>query len=206
MNHNLLRRRIIEAASGCFLKYGIKNTSMNFISEVLRISKRTLYLSFPSKRDLLKECVSFRLEASRKRIEERCGLSNPIAAIVCMNYEAYTFSRTFYPAFRKDIPKYPDVLVLFEEEYSAPLSKMCSGLFEEAKRMRLIRPESSFELAFQFFENTLLGELSGNENRQEEIYTNTILTYLAGICTGEGREQLNNILVEIQYENEKKFV
>ena len=46
----------------------------------------------------------------------------------------------------------------------------------------------------------------GDENRQAEIYTNAILTYLAGICTGEGRERLNNVLVEIQYENEDKFV
>ena len=46
MNNNMLRRRIIGAAAECFLKYGIKNTSMNFISEILHISKRTLYQSF----------------------------------------------------------------------------------------------------------------------------------------------------------------
>ncbi len=208
MNNNMLRRRIIGAAAECFLKYGIKNTSMNFISEILHISKRTLYQSFPSKRDLLKACVTFRLETSRRRIEGRCDSAGPIEAIVCMNYGAYAFSRMFYPAFRKDIPKYPDALVLFEEEYRTPLCKMCYGHFEEAKRMRLIQPESNFEFAFQFFEKTLLTVPSGDgdENRQAEIYTNAILTYLAGICTGEGRERLNNVLVEIQYENEDKFV
>lgn len=74
--------------------------------------------------------------------------------------------------------------------------------------MKLIQPESNFELAFQFFEKTLLAVPSGDgdENRQAEIYTNAILTYLAGICTGEGRERLNNVLVEIQYEDEDKFV
>lgn len=146
----MLRRRIIGAAAECFLKYGIKNTSMNFISEILHISKRTLYQSFPSKRDLLKACVTFRLETSRRRIEGRCDSAGPIEAIVCMNYGAYAFSRMFYPAFRKDIPKYPDALVLFEEEYRTPLCKMCYGHFEEAKRMRLIQPESNFEFAFQF--------------------------------------------------------
>lgn len=65
MNQNTLRRKIIEVAAGCFLKYGIKNTSMNFMSEILHISKRTLYQSFPSKRNLLKVCVTFRLEANR---------------------------------------------------------------------------------------------------------------------------------------------
>ena len=53
MNHDRLRRKIIETAADCFLKYGIKNTTMDFVSEVLHISKRTLYQFFPSKCDLL---------------------------------------------------------------------------------------------------------------------------------------------------------
>ena len=58
MNNNMLRRRIIGAAAECFLKYGIKNTSMNFISEILHISKRTLYRAhLKVKRDLLKACI-----------------------------------------------------------------------------------------------------------------------------------------------------
>jgi len=208
MSYNLLRRKIIETAAGCLLKYGIKNTSMNFVSEVLHISKRTLYQFFPGKRELLEACVAFRLEASRKQIERWCELSGPIEAIVCMNYGAYAFSRLFYPAFRKDVIRYTGVLALFDEKYRIPLYEMCSELFDDAKRMRLMLPESSFELAFQFFEKALLAVPSGtgDESRQEEIYTNAILTYLAGICTGEGRERLNNILVEIQYENEDKFV
>lgn len=77
MNRNQLKRKIIETAAGCFLKYGIKNTSMDFVSEVLHISKRTLYRFFPGKRDLLEACVEFRLEAGRKRIERQCELSGP---------------------------------------------------------------------------------------------------------------------------------
>lgn len=159
MNHDRLRRKIIETAAGCFLKYGIKNTSMNFVSEVLHISKRTLYQFFSGKCDLLEACVAFRLEASRKRIERQCEQSCPIEAIVCMNYGAYAFSRMFYPAFR-------------------------------------------------FFENTLLAvpSASCDEGRQAEAYSNAILTYLAGICTDEGRKRLNNILVEIQYEDEDNSI
>lgn len=208
MNRNQLKRKIIETAAGCFLKYGIKNTSMDFVSEVLHISKRTLYRFFPGKRDLLEACVEFRLEAGRKGIERQCELSGPIEAVVCMNYGAYAFSRVFYPAFRKDVIRYTGVLTLFDEKFRIPLCKMCSELFDEAKRTRLMLPENSFELAFQFFEKTLLAVPSGtnDESRQEKIYTNAILTYLAGICTDEGRERLNNILVEIQYEDEDNSI
>lgn len=190
MNHDRLRRKIIETAAGCFLKYGIKNTSMNFVSEVLHISKRTLYQLFPGKRDLLEACVAFRLEASRKRIERQCEQSGPIEAIIRINYEAYAFSRVFYPAFRKDAIRYTGVLSLFDEKYRIPLCEMCSELFDDAKRMRLMLPESNFELAFRFFENTLLAvpSASCDDARQAEVYSNAILTYLAGICTDEGRK------------------
>ena len=126
MNRNQLKRKIIETAAGCFLKYGIKNTSMDFVSEVLHISKRTLYRFFPGKRDLLEACVEFRLEAGRKGIERQCELSGPIEAVVCMNYGAYAFSRVFYPAFRKDVIRYTGVLTLFDEKFRIPLCKMCS--------------------------------------------------------------------------------
>ena len=42
--------------------------------------------------------------------------------------------------------------------------------------------------------------------KQAEAYSNAILTYLAGICTDEGRKRLNNILVEIQYEDEDNSI
>lgn len=208
MNNDLLKRKIIETAAGCFLKYGIRNTSMNFVSEVLHISKRTLYQLFPSKYDLLVSCVAFRLEANRKQIESRCGQFDSIEAIVCMNYGVYAFSRMFYPAFRKDVVRYTELRALFDEEYRNPLYRMCSELFDNAKRMRLILPESCFELAFRFFENTLLAvpSASCDEGSQAEAYSNAILTYLAGICTEEGRKRLDDILVEIRYEDEDNSI
>ena len=85
---------------------------------------------------------------------------------------------------------------------------MCSELFDDAKEMRLMLPESNFELAFRFFENTLLAmpSASCDEGQQAEAYSNAILTYLAGICTDEGRKRLNNIILKSHYENERKNV
>lgn len=208
MNHDRLRRKIIETAAGCFLKYGIKNTSMDFVSAVLHISKRTLYQFFSGKCDLLEASVALRLKASRKRIERQCEQSSTIEAIVCMNYGAYAFSKIFYPAFRKDVIKYTRVLSLFDKEYRIPLCEICSELFDDAKEMRLMLPESNFKLAFRFFENTLLTVLSAScdEGQQAEAYSNAILTYLAGICTDEGRKRLNNIILKSHYENERKNV
>ena len=103
MNQNLLKKKVIKVAARCFQEYGIKNTTMNFISQMLHISKRTLYQLFPSKNELLKACISFRLEANKKQIKEKCNMPNPVDAIIRMNCEAYAFTRTFYLAFRKDI-------------------------------------------------------------------------------------------------------
>ena len=156
MDPRVLRRKIIRTASGCFHKNGIKATSMNSISEALHISKRTLYQVFLSKSELLEACVSFQIEKSRKQIEEKCRTLNCLEAIVYLNCQTYALSGILSADFCREIVKYPEALALFSREYREPLHEKCAGLFSEAQQKKLIQPESNFELAFMFFENTLL--------------------------------------------------
>ena len=67
------------------------------------------------------------------------------------------------------------------------------GRFREAQQKKLIQPESNFELAFMFFENTLLYALFApyEEPKRALTYSNAVLTYLAGVCTAEGRKVLH---------------
>ncbi|MGN0230221.1 MAG: TetR/AcrR family transcriptional regulator [Muribaculaceae bacterium] len=195
MDNNMLRRKIITTATECFFKYGIDNTSMNYISYTLHISKRTLYQLFASKRNLLEACVTFKLLTIKERIAQQCERLGPIETIVCINYETCAFFKELYPVFRKDVIRYAEVISIFDKEYRIPLRDMCSEQFNIAKKRGLIQTDSNFELAYYIFENTLLTmpTTSNDTGKQTEIYHNAILTYLFGICTDEGRKQLKNI-------------
>jgi len=51
------RESIIQAATGVFLRYGFARTTMKDVAEAARISRPTLYQSFPDKESIFREVV-----------------------------------------------------------------------------------------------------------------------------------------------------
>jgi AcrR family transcriptional regulator len=56
---------ILEAATGIFLRYGLKKTSMDDVARAVGISRQGLYLHFQTKEALFKAMVAHSLEAMR---------------------------------------------------------------------------------------------------------------------------------------------
>jgi AcrR family transcriptional regulator len=56
---------IVDAATGIFLRYGFKKTTMEDIARIVGISRQALYLHFPTKEAVFKAMVTRTLEAMR---------------------------------------------------------------------------------------------------------------------------------------------
>ena len=56
---------ILVAVSILFMKYGIKNLTMDNISSHLGISKKTLYLYVSNKKDLVKKVLEFEINKKK---------------------------------------------------------------------------------------------------------------------------------------------
>ena len=115
-----VKTRIIVVATDCFRKYGIKNTSMECVASSVGISKRTLYQCFSSKRVLLAECVRICVEENREQIRRRIAGKGCMEAMVGMCHVVYGLLTSLYPAFRKDVVRYGEVLSLLRESYRTP--------------------------------------------------------------------------------------
>jgi len=61
---------IVEAATGIFLRYGFKKTSMDDIARAVGISRQALYLYFQTKESLFKTMVAHALETMRTQARE----------------------------------------------------------------------------------------------------------------------------------------
>ena len=61
---------IIEAATGIFLRYGFKKTSMDDLARAVGLSRQGLYLHFPTKEAVFKAMVAHFIEAMRKAARE----------------------------------------------------------------------------------------------------------------------------------------
>jgi AcrR family transcriptional regulator len=64
-----LRDRIIDAAFAAFTQFGYEGTNTNDIARLARVSKRDLYAYFPSKRAMLEQCISERVDLLRLPID-----------------------------------------------------------------------------------------------------------------------------------------
>jgi AcrR family transcriptional regulator len=67
------RAEILAAATGVFVRYGFKKTSMDDVARAAGLSRQGLYLHFPNKTDLFRGVVSHFVELAR--IERRRVLS-----------------------------------------------------------------------------------------------------------------------------------
>jgi AcrR family transcriptional regulator len=64
------RRRILEAARAHFFKHGFRNVTMDDLAAELAVSKKTLYVHFPSKEALLKAVLRDKFERIRATLEQ----------------------------------------------------------------------------------------------------------------------------------------
>jgi putative transcription regulator (tetR family) len=68
-NKHILKERILKHATMLFYANGVKMIKMDTIAKDLSISKKTLYLFFPTKEDLCLACLVKEKEALCKHME-----------------------------------------------------------------------------------------------------------------------------------------
>lgn len=118
MDEKKLRKDIVNYALNEFIAKGIKSVKMDDIAKGVSMSKRTLYLIFPTKESLLMCCI----ETARKKQHEdlknidKESDGDVIKIIVgVLNMQLRKFSR-INPIFYEDIQKYPAIIKKLKSE------------------------------------------------------------------------------------------
>lgn len=65
-----MKEKIMESAVKQMKNYGLRRFTMDDVAEDLRISKKTLYLHFSSKKELIAEVVNWAVELEKKKTNE----------------------------------------------------------------------------------------------------------------------------------------
>ena len=181
---------IVSEVLGYFLKYGVKNFTMDDIAEKLGMSKKTLYLLFTNKENLLFETVdelwkNFLVEVQViNEVEEL----NPLQKII----KIYTFSiktiKSIDPVFIQSLQKYQNkVMKSFlsnREHFSKGIIK---PLLIEAEEKGLIEANLDInffiEVNFENVDKRIWYEKIIRQHSETEI-VNYLITYrLKGIAT-----------------------
>ena len=87
-----MKNNIIEKASKLFLQLGFKSVTMEDLAVSLGISKKTLYIHFENKNELVQEVAYFIFESVRQEILKiKENTSNPIEELHCIKMEVMKY-------------------------------------------------------------------------------------------------------------------
>ncbi len=137
-------RRVVAVARRQFLTHGFRSVSMDDLAAELGMSKKTLYVAFPSKTALI-EAV---LKDKFREVESDLGqLAKDQSANVEVALRKFLdcvqrHTAEIQPAFVRDIGREtPELFQLVEQKRRELIRRYFGGLFEEGKKAGVIRTD-----------------------------------------------------------------
>lgn len=198
-----LKEKVILEAMEAFRKYGIKSIRMDDIANLLKMSKRTLYEIFKDKETLLKECILYHQEFNIKALERLVKESRNVLEVIlkCYKGSIVMYHKT-NPKFLEEIKKYPEVYDMIRNRHDQDNAVVINFL-KRGIDQGLFRTDINFDLIHAILHEQMGSLLNSNVCKQFsflEVYEAIIFTYLRGIATRKGVEELDIFINEYRTE------
>ena len=118
-------KEVLEKSLNLFFKYGIKSVSMNDIAQNMGMSKKTLYVLFKNKEDLVKQVFDFEFVTTTERVnKETEAARDSVEFMWIMSNVFIDLFGTVSPVAFFDMKKY------YHSIYDNHLSKVNYWLYE----------------------------------------------------------------------------
>ena len=195
-----MKEKIILKAAELFLSLGFKSITMDDLAQSMSISKKTIYLFFNNKNDLIISCTEHIQYQLLKKINEiRNNAKNPIIELFEIKKEAMKILGNTEAAPQFQLQKfYPEIyqklkdreLHLFRDNIHESLNK---GI-----KLKFFRKEINIDFITRIYLNGMRGVrdinlFPINEFKVEKLIEDFIEYHLRAISTPKGLELLNKI-------------
>lgn len=194
-----LRERIVETAVESFTKHGIKCITMDDIATSLGISKRTLYEVFSDKEALLEECILKKQKESDAFLKEVLANSKNVLEVLLKGYQHsieafHATNKNFF----EDIKKYPKAYELLTRRRDQD-SEETVNFFKEGVSQGIFRDDVNFAIVSMLVRkqiDLLINTDVCKEHSFLEVYESIMFTFLRGISTEKGAQELEAFICE----------
>ena len=195
---NELKERILEYSEKEFYANGVRQVKMGNIANYLSISKRTLYEIYPTKEDLLLECVKKHDKTHESRIEQYIEESNPNAIeIIIFSYKIKLENfLQLNPLFLEELCKYKRVINYFDardKERDTNFEWLFNRGVEEGFFRKDLNPRIISNMFTVSLKEAIDNELY-KEFGMEYLFRDIVFTLIRGICTIKGIEAIDQLL------------
>ena len=188
-------RRVVAVARRQFLAHGFRSVSMDDLAAELGMSKKTLYLAFPSKTALIEAVLKdkFReVEADLGQLAK--GQAADIEIVLHQLLDCVQrHTAEIQPAFVRDIGREtPELFQMVEQKRRELIRRYFGGLFEDGKKAGVIRRDIPTHLIIEI----LLGAVQSIMNPPklmelgltlEQGYSSVIRLVLEGALVLKGK-------------------
>ena len=188
-------RRVVTVARRQFLAHGFRSVSMDDLAAELGMSKKTLYVSFPSKVALLEAVLKDKFREVERDLEQvaKDQAANVEVALHQFLDCVQRHTAEIQPAFVRDIGREtPELFQLIEQKRRELIRRYFGGLFEDGKKAGVIRGDIPTHLIIEI----LLGAVQAIMNPPklmelgltvEQGYSSVIRLILEGALVAKGK-------------------
>jgi len=194
----------VDQSIQLFLQYGYKSVTMDDIAKHMGVSKKTIYVHFPTKDELVEQSAVNHLDGIIKKINVISKQSkDPIIELYQIKKEALNHLSSEKNSPQYQLQKYYPSLYskLKEKEFSA-LSGLFSNSIQEGIQTGIFRKDIDVDFVVRIFFNGIRGitniKLFPIEiYKIEDLLLNFSEYHLRALCTHEGIIKLENYKKEM---------
>ena len=199
-----MKKKIVDQSIQLFLQYGYKSVTMDDIAKHMGVSKKTIYVHFPTKDELVEQSAVNHLDGIIERINIISKQSkDPIIELYQIKKEALNHLSSEKNSPQYQLQKYSPSLSskLKEKEFSA-LSGLFSNSILEGIQTGIFRKDIDVDFVVRIFFNGIRGitniKLFPIEiYKIEDLLLNFSEYHLRALCTHEGIIKLENYKKEM---------
>lgn len=178
-----VKERIVQTALLYFKEYGIKQMNMDLLAGKMHISKKTIYLNFRTKDELVMVCMESELKNIGETMEDNLRKSESVLdAIISVSSDLCRTFSSYCVAFQQDLKHYLQAFQLMEH-FKESLHNRFANLFCRGVREGIFCPELNYSLIISLLAVQI-------EHINIEFQPAMLLTFLRGISTDKGLDEL----------------
>ncbi len=200
-----MKERILTKAEELFSRYGIKSVTMDEIANQLGISKKTIYLSFVDKDELVLEVFSSFMEENKKIcLQDQQVAENAIHEIFLAMDMTDSMLKSLNVSLLFDLEKYhPATYHKFKSYKEEFFYKLVNANLQRGLKEELYRPDLNIEVICRM----RLGMMMLSMNIElfpphrftlTEVEREIILHYVYGIATAKGNKLIQKYSLQRQ--------
>jgi AcrR family transcriptional regulator len=199
-----MKDEILQTALSQFLKFGIREMSIKRLIEPLGISTKTVYKYYKNKEELLEEVLHLHYAQQYKIFESRTVDQSTISLLFDIWYIAVERDFNVNDLFYWDLHYYyPELEKTIEAAVGAKFGQQFQILLQKGMSDGVLNagmlPEVAMEGIYILYNAIARTELFKKFGTSPyDVFLNTIVPYIRGICTPQGVQELEEYMANIK--------